>query len=441
MDRVQVLGPGCSARYPMTIENNNPIVRLVAALLCVFAAGAADAECLSIDKPSSACRYPAGDAWCARHGDGNLYAYRDNCAEEGNRAETRATTRPPAAAGSWSPVPAWDCAKARTATERLICANPDIRAQDARMGAVYARLQARGTAPERAQKSWLLDRRNVCDSADCLRAAYAERIRDLERLAGSGGAPVEERSFEMARVAPQTPAVPQTRTRPPEPTPEPVAEVSPEPTPEPVAQPFPAPTPDMSQLRPETGIPDLPLPEGPTLEARRREAASGSAPYREGGTPPARGSGLLSASIAALALAAGLIVWRRRARIRAAVESSRPRLARIGERMRTAPGARLAGLRDLRTRAQTSPRPSAPAPEAAPVSAVTSADLHLSDDIAARLRALARPGERLSSVVARAVAALEASSERPSPEAVLSRLAALEARLAQLDGTGTGERT
>jgi hypothetical protein len=138
-----------------------------------------------------------------------------------------------------------------------------------------------------------------------------------------------------------------------------------------------------------------------------------------------------------LALAIGLVVWRRRARIRTAVDASRPYLARLGQRLRTAPSAGLAGLRDLRARAQTLARPSAPAPAATPVRALPSADLRLSDELVARLRAVARPGEPLSSVVARAVAALEDASEAPPPDAVLSRLAALEARLAQLEGTGT----
>ena len=283
--------------------NKNAIARLATALFCVFFGRLADAECLNTDSASDACRYPAGDAWCARHGDGNPYAYKDDCNKEG--AQTATPMRPPAATGSWSPAPTWDCAKVRTGAERLICANPDIRAQDARMGTLYARLQERGLAPERAQKAWLLDRRNACDSADCLRAAYAERIRYLERLAGSDGAPVEERSFEVARVVRPPSAAPQTRTRPPEPTPEPVAEPVAESSPEPVASAYPAPTPDTSTPKPETGIPELPPPEGPTLESRRRAAASGSAPYGEGVRPPARGSGLLSASIAALALAIG----------------------------------------------------------------------------------------------------------------------------------------
>jgi uncharacterized protein len=419
--------------------NKNAIARLATAIFFVFFGGQADAECLNTDSASDACRYPAGDAWCARHGDGNPYAYKDGCTKENDQTATPA--RPPAATGSWSPAPTWDCAKVRTGTERLICANPDIRAQDARMGALYARLQARGLAPERAQKAWLLDRRNACDSADCLRAVYGERISYLERLAGSEGAPVEERSFEIARVVRPPSAAPQTRTRPPEQAPDPVAESSPEP----VALAYPVPTPDASPPRPETGIPELPPPEGPTLESRRRAEASGSTPYGEASRPPARGSGLLSASIAALALAIGLIVWRRRARIRAAVESSRPRLALLGQRMRTAPSAGLRGLSDLRARAQARVRhiatPSAGASDAPHPASMHLLDLHLSDRVVACMHELARPGESLSSVVARAVEALEAASEPPAPDPVQSRLAALEARLAQLEGTGEGTRT
>lgn len=419
------------------VMNKLPIGRLAALSLCVVFVGAANAECLSVDNRSDACRYPAGDAWCARHGDAKPYAYKDDCAKESDRTATPA--RPPVAAGSWKPVPAWDCAKARSGTERLICANPDIRAQDARMGALYARLQARGQAPERGQKAWLLDQRNACDSPDCLRDAYAERIRYLERIAGSEGAPVEERSYLIAGVAPPQSAAPAAATRPPESAPGPEPESSPEPLGEPVPEPLPTTTADASPPRPETGIPELPPPEGPTLESNRLGADVGSASDWADGTAPVRGSGAVSASIAALALAIGLILWRR-ARILAAIEPSRQRLARLGQGIRTAQCTGLAGLRDLRARVRASARPSAPAPEAASAMAPTSADLRLSEDVAARLRALARPREPLPSVVARAVAALEAASKQPPPDAVLSRLAALEARLAQLDGTSTRER-
>jgi len=56
-----------------------------------------------------------------------------------------------------------------------------------------------------------------------------------------------------------------------------------------------------------------------------------------------------------------------------------------------------------------------------PIRASASVDVPLSDDLIARLRALARPGESLSAVAARAVAALELTSTPPPTAAVPAR--------------------
>jgi len=396
---------------------NKVIGQLAVALSGVVYYGLVVAECASVDRASSACRYPAGDAWCARHGDGNRYAYKDGCVDENNTADTNSAPRPPAPAKSWSPVVDWDCGKARTAVERLICANPDVRAQDGRMGALYADLQARGRLPERLQKAWLLGQRNACDNADCLRAVYAERIRYLESLAvatASAGVPA------AAPVAGSPDAARETARRPAPPTAAETATMqSPEPIPEPTAEPTPMAQPALTLPEPsaQTGIPMLPLPEGPTPAAGG--APTGNTPH--GASPGASvksGAGVLL-GLAALVIAFGLFVWRDRRRVGA---SSRRGLAALARRMQAGWGLRRGGGRGRRGLTSARAAACAGTSEATPIRASASADVPLSEDLIARLRALARPGEPLSAVVARAVAALEVTAEPPPSAAVPARL-------------------
>jgi uncharacterized protein YecT (DUF1311 family) len=405
------------------------IGQFAVALSSVVFYGLVAAECASADRASSACRYPAGDAWCARHGGGNRYAYKDGCVEETNTADTNSATRPPAPAKSWSPVVAWDCGKARTPVEHLICANPDVRAQDGRMGALYADLQARGRLPERLQKAWLLGQRNACDDADCLRAVYAERIRYLESLAMSAAVAAETvgDTAADAPVVGSPDAARETARRPSAPTAAEAATMqSPEPFPEPVQEPIPDPIQEpapmaepalpMSAPSAQTGIPMLPLPETPTPAAGgdpTGDAPRGASP----GSSVKSGAGVLLGA-AALAIGFGLFAWRGRLRVGA---SSRRGLAVFAQRMQAAWGSRHGGWRGLRRLTQARADSSAGASAAIPIRALVSVDLPLSDDIMARLRALARPGEPLSAVVARAVAALEQTAKPPPTAAVPAR--------------------
>jgi uncharacterized protein YecT (DUF1311 family) len=398
------------------------ISQCAVALSSVLFYGLVDAECERADRASSACRYPAGDAWCARHGGGNRYAYKDGCVEETNTADTNSATRPPAPAKSWSPVVDWDCGKARTPVEHLICANPDVRTQDGRMGALYADLQARGRLPERLQKAWLLGQRNACGDADCLRAVYAERIRYLESLA-MPAAVAAETAGDTAADAPvvgSPDAARETARRPSPPTAATAATLqSPEPFPEPIPEPAPMAEPALPMPAPsaQTGIPMLPLPEAPTPAAGddpTGDAPRGASP----GSSVKSGAGVLL-GVAALAIGFGLFAWRGRLRVGA---SSRRGLAVFAQRMQAAWGSRRGGWRGLRRLTQARAGSSVGASAAMPIRALAPVDLPLSDDIIARLRALARPGEPLSAVVARAVAALELTSKPPPTAAVPGRL-------------------
>ncbi|MCC9598665.1 MULTISPECIES: lysozyme inhibitor LprI family protein [unclassified Rubrivivax] len=80
--------------------------------------------------------------------------------------------------------PGFDCQRARTPVERLVCADPDLARADARMAAAYSALTQRweeDRSLRRTQRRWLRER-NACgaDTA-CVAAAYAARNAVLAR--------------------------------------------------------------------------------------------------------------------------------------------------------------------------------------------------------------------------------------------------------------------
>ncbi|WP_120799303.1 lysozyme inhibitor LprI family protein [Thiocapsa rosea] len=409
---------------------------LVCALLGTLFSALADAACLDIDAASSPCRYPAGDAWCARNDGVNLYAYLDGCVDEGQLTQSETPARARVRSAPGDPVAVWDCAKARTPVERLICANPDIRAQDARMGVLYTELQALGLSPERMQKAWLRNERAACGDADCLRALYSERLRYFESLVRPSDA-----ARETVQVASE---------------PDPVASIAGAPTPETEVDPNPelplagepastdawATSPEATALTDDfvAFLPELPQPELPSAFSGY-DPAVGGVPVSSNGdpghpdhrsSPSWMGAGLLVWGAAALILASALFAWLRRSRIRSAVVVSRDRIAMLIRGLRTVSAGRLAQMR--RRRAPVRVRTPRPASARVAEEASRPADCRLPEEILARLHALARPREPLSSVVARAVAALETASDPSRETGVVSRMEALEARLADLEG-------
>lgn len=416
------------------------IDRFAILLVLAMSAGAAEAVCLNVDDPSSPCRYPQGDAWCAKHDGVNLYAYRNDCLGEGEQATTPPARRPAARPAPGDPVPVWDCARARTSVEKTICANPDIRAHDVEMGALYAELLALGRSPERMQKAWLRGQRDVCQDADCLRAVYAERIRDLERLLAGETAGAGETAAPPVAVAPapvvSAPATAPEPTAPPGPaeamvappvvaSPQPEAESWSAEAPPPAAEPGPTPITPLPDLQP--GIPELPPPEV------SYSATAEQTPLDEAAPESASKTGLLLMLVVAAALAIAYTRFRRRTRSRLSLAAGRVPLQRVVKRTRAGAAVWLGDVQRLLSQARARRPATAPEPPRRPV--VLPVEPRLSDDTLARLRALARPGESLDEVVTRAIVALETTpSDQPPAPAVLSRLAALEARLAQLEG-------
>lgn len=104
----------------------------------------------------------------------------------------------------------FDCTKAQTQVERLICTTPRLSALDAALGAAYqGALQRADDAKKRRllaeQRQWLKSVRNVCTDEACILQAYTSRARVL-------GADIEPRGEQPSSppvgLAPTTGSTP-----------------------------------------------------------------------------------------------------------------------------------------------------------------------------------------------------------------------------------------
>jgi uncharacterized protein YecT (DUF1311 family) len=72
----------------------------------------------------------------------------------------------------------FDCAKAGTAVEKLICADPALRAADGEMATIYKRVYAAAGSGAQAVKQdqrEFIAKRNQCGTAECIAGAYQAR--------------------------------------------------------------------------------------------------------------------------------------------------------------------------------------------------------------------------------------------------------------------------
>lgn len=97
----------------------------------------------------------------------------------------RPTLREPGPATDSEVRPSFDCQKARTLVENLICANPRLARLDARMAIAYFMLRTTGDSTQQLlneQRLWLREVRNKCEELECLTLKYKERTQQLESL-------------------------------------------------------------------------------------------------------------------------------------------------------------------------------------------------------------------------------------------------------------------
>ena len=77
--------------------------------------------------------------------------------------------------------PSFDCTRAKSATEGMICANPELSADDAKMVTLYQQSISSGNADEiqDVQRYWIKFVRNKCTDVVCLKSAYDRRTAQL----------------------------------------------------------------------------------------------------------------------------------------------------------------------------------------------------------------------------------------------------------------------
>jgi uncharacterized protein len=107
----------------------------------------------------------------------------------------------------------FDCTKASTRVERLICADAELSRLDSELGRVYADARRSRENPERLltqQRVWL-EQRDRCRTSDCLADLYRQRIAALDRKVGevsieaAMGESRTDRSDELVRITQRGP--------------------------------------------------------------------------------------------------------------------------------------------------------------------------------------------------------------------------------------------
>jgi uncharacterized protein len=80
----------------------------------------------------------------------------------------------------------FDCAKAGTRIEKMVCADRSVADLDEYLGRYYAAARdgnrAAASCLQADQAAWLKSRRDACADAACLKTAYLERLAELDPL-------------------------------------------------------------------------------------------------------------------------------------------------------------------------------------------------------------------------------------------------------------------
>jgi len=83
---------------------------------------------------------------------------------------------------TWSP--SFDCAKASTGSERLICSNKGLSAADVNLNQAYKKAlssSANKDVLKKEQIAWRKNERDACSDVDCMTKSYEKRIAQLSR--------------------------------------------------------------------------------------------------------------------------------------------------------------------------------------------------------------------------------------------------------------------
>ena len=89
----------------------------------------------------------------------------------------------------------FDCARAGTAVEKMICADAELSKLDDEMAAAYKTAlqnEKRATSIRQKQEQWL-KKRNICHDADCVKRAYAAGLRGLAKNSAQTEYPAQKK--------------------------------------------------------------------------------------------------------------------------------------------------------------------------------------------------------------------------------------------------------
>jgi len=94
---------------------------------------------------------------------------------------------PPPPATPVAPKPSFDCSKASSTVEKMICANAELAAADAALGASYSKAKSSKTDLGwlRSSQRQFLQTRDACQAVACVMDSYHARQSELDRLSST----------------------------------------------------------------------------------------------------------------------------------------------------------------------------------------------------------------------------------------------------------------
>jgi uncharacterized protein YecT (DUF1311 family) len=106
------------------------------------------------------------------------------------------------------PAPGFDCARAKSHVERVICATPELAKLDAQLGDIFLNMSGQtgldARALRRDEDRWLLKVRGACSDVACLEIAYQKRIGTLKDRSLQTASPV---AYAETRPFPAEPSL------------------------------------------------------------------------------------------------------------------------------------------------------------------------------------------------------------------------------------------
>lgn len=82
--------------------------------------------------------------------------------------------------GSLANAASFDCKKASTTIESIVCSKAELSSLDEKLGKLYSEIKSKNSEIQSEQKEWLVNVRGKCDTAVCLSSVYNNRISQLE---------------------------------------------------------------------------------------------------------------------------------------------------------------------------------------------------------------------------------------------------------------------